>query len=156
MSPLTHRDEGRDVVSPTCSLISTAWFWRVETSKPCNRLASVSCVIWRANEIPGHILLPAPKCWPLKSIFLWIVRNLSGLNSKGSSYTRGSRWIFESLVKRRVPSSPKSVSFFAWTGDGQTTFHSHSDISEVVFNYNHPAVVDFRLKLNISSWMGPP
>ncbi|KAI9084441.1 hypothetical protein K1719_033631 [Acacia pycnantha] len=40
--------------------------------------------------------------------------------------------------------------------DGQTTFHSHSDISEVVFNYNHPAVVDFRLKLNISSWMGPP
>ncbi|KAI9087177.1 hypothetical protein K1719_030812 [Acacia pycnantha] len=51
---------------------------------------------------------------------------------------------------------PKSVSFFAWTGDGQTTFHSHSDISEVVFNYNHPAVVDFRLKLNISSWMGPP
>ncbi|KAI9128550.1 hypothetical protein K1719_000033 [Acacia pycnantha] len=32
--------------------------------------------------------------------------------------------------------------------DGQTTFHSHSDISEVVFNYNHPAVVDFRLILN--------
>ncbi|KAI9112828.1 hypothetical protein K1719_016145 [Acacia pycnantha] len=26
--------------------------------------------------------------------------------------------------------SPKSVSFFAWTADGQTTFHSHSDISE--------------------------
>ncbi|KAI9127160.1 hypothetical protein K1719_001719 [Acacia pycnantha] len=32
--------------------------------------------------------------------------------------------------------------------DGQTTFHSHSDISDVVFNYNHPAVVDFRLILN--------
>ncbi|KAI9096829.1 hypothetical protein K1719_025812 [Acacia pycnantha] len=33
------------------------------------------------------------------------------------------------------------------TGDGQTIFLSHCDLSKVVFNYCHSSVVDFHFKL---------
>ena len=33
----------------------------------------------------------------------WPVRNLSGLNSNGSSHMRGSVWIFQRFVINRVP-----------------------------------------------------
>ncbi|CAA6654347.1 unnamed protein product [Spirodela intermedia] len=45
------------------------------------------------SEMPGQILLPAPKG-----------RNLSGLNSEASSHTRGSLCIAHTLMNTLVPS----------------------------------------------------
>jgi hypothetical protein len=95
------------LLSPTFSVMSTSSFDGVAISKACNKVASVSCITCNANEVPGHPLLPAPngnnsKCWPLTSIPLWVVKNLSGQNSFGSDQTCGSQWIFAKLTRSRV------------------------------------------------------
>ena len=87
-------------------------------SNKWSKLASVSCKTWSANETPGHILLPLlnginSKFCPLTSTCLWVVRNrsngslwvvgnLSGLNSNGSCQICGSVWIFHRFRIRRV------------------------------------------------------
>ncbi|KAK2997947.1 hypothetical protein RJ639_026335, partial [Escallonia herrerae] len=95
-------------VSPVLSVISTGASTRVESSKLCSRVASTKCNIWSPKFIPGHNLLPAPnginsKCWPLASTSLWVVRNLSGLNSVGFDQTFGSRWSFHRFSINLVP-----------------------------------------------------
>ena len=88
--------------------MSTGFPPGVATRNPCNRVASVNSITWKPKYTPGHFLLPAPngmswKCRPLMSTSLCVVKNLSGRNSDGWGYMKGSRWSFEILVNRRVP-----------------------------------------------------
>ncbi|URE09940.1 hypothetical protein MUK42_21940 [Musa troglodytarum] len=52
-------------------------------------------MLFKPNDIPGHILLPAPKgknskLVPLKSTMEFLLSNLSGSNSVALSQCRGS------------------------------------------------------------------
>ncbi|KAJ4712447.1 RNA polymerase, subunit H/Rpb5, conserved site-containing protein [Melia azedarach] len=70
-------------------------------SNLCRRLANASSIVATANVVPGQLLLPQPnginsKSRPLKSMLGF--KNLSGLNSSGSSNNPGSLPIARAFI----------------------------------------------------------
>ncbi|CAL9030933.1 unnamed protein product [Prunus brigantina] len=74
-------------------------------SNLCTRFANTISLVIMANKDPGQPLLPAPnginwKSCPLKSTEEF--KNLSGLNSSGSSHIEGSLPIVQALIRTMV------------------------------------------------------